>query len=336
MDHSFLVRFPTPDEEERSHRFTVHRHYLESYQLFVETVYGAHADQARRLVEAQRALPAFGRIQRAVAARPAELQRLLAISWASEMQLRMAGIGVTDFLRYSNAWAPVQAYYAVYMSLHAWLNVSGTTGIVDDHTRSLRSAVAQVVERALLPHPFDVTCTGCPDLRERVIHGAPAGANIDDHFENLAAPTMSDFYPRLAKMLETTRANRLDRLRKEWLRQQGRMRMPAHAKRSQAERLHSTSVFDYLWRLRIRSNYGDVSSILLSGTEDAGHRRFHAGLMTITSSLCLMLQALIVAKTGPEIYARYSAEFLRGGGVELGPPARFLHHRSELLARDRS
>lgn len=327
------ITFPTDEEGERSRRFAVHRNYLGSIDLMAGVLYGHGEDQARRLVAAQRARPAFGRIQRRPFADVAELRRLLAISWASETQLRLAGVGGDVFLRYSNAWAPVQAYYAVYMSLHAWFVTAGMGGLIEDHTRSLRSAVSHLVERGLLPHPFDLTCTGCPELGERQISGAPANAPLNAHFENLATPSIADFYPRIAKMLETTRDLRLERLNREWKKSRGRMRMRmlAAQKRDVAANLHPTSLLDYLWRLRIRSNYGDVSAFLMGGVDDRSHAMFWEGLVTLASSLCLLTQSLIVARVGPAVYAAAIDEFTGGGGIDLGEPVRFLRERREVL-----
>jgi hypothetical protein len=326
------IRFPTKEEEERSHRFTVHRNYLGSIELFLGALYGHGDDQARGLIDAQRALPAFGRIQRRPIADAAELRRLLAISWASETQLRLGDLVGDAFLRYSNAWAPVQAYYAVYMSIHAYLVTAGMGGLIDDHTSTLRTVASHLVDRGLLPHPFDVTCSGCPELGTRQINGTPANANINDKFENLAGPTINDFYPRFAKMLETTRDNRLARGRKEWLSRSTRKNMPRTEKVALAGRLHATSVFDYLWRLRIRSNYGDVSAFLMSGVEDRSHGAFHSGLVSLTSSLCLLLQSLIAQRTGPQLYADALDEFTSGGGIDLGDPVEFLRSRRTILA----
>ncbi len=325
------IRFPTKDEEERSRRFTVHRNYLSSIELFLVALYGHGEEQTRNLVDAQRALPAFTRIQRRTTD-PTELRRLLAISWASETQLRLANLGGDAFLRYSNAWGPVQAYYAVYMSIHAWLLTVGMGGLIDDHTTTLRTVVALLVERNLLPHPFDVTCSGCPEYDQRQIDGTPANANINDHFENLAAPTIDDFYPRFAKMLETSRDLRLERSRKEWLKRKNRGKMMKAEMLVLADRLHSTSIFDYLWRLRIRSNYGDVSSFLMSGVEDRSHGAFHTGLVTLASSLCLLIQSLIVARLGPQPYADALDEFTSGGGIDLGDPVAFVRERRAILA----
>lgn len=331
---SITIRFHTKEEQELSRRFTVHRNYLGSIELLTGTLYGHGDDQALQLVDTQRALPAFARIQRRkpTAADIADVRRLLAISWASETQLRLANFGGDSLVRYANAWTPIQAYYAVYMSIHAWLVTAGMGSLVDDHTSTLRTVSSLLVAPGVLPHPFQVTCAGCPELGQRQIGGTPADANVNDHFENLAGPTIGDFYPRLAKMLETTRDLRLARLRKEWLRQNSRQRMPNAAKLTVAGRLHPTSVFDYLWRLRIRANYGDVSAFLMSGVDDRSHGAFHSGLVSLASSLCLLIQSLIVQRIGPETYATALDDFASGGGIDLGDPVAFLRTRRAVLA----
>jgi len=165
------LRLPTDEEEDRSRRFTVHKNYLRALEMFLQSQYASGWGLSFELLRAQRALPAFRRINRRIGFPESELRRLLSISWASELQLRLGAVGGEAFLRYSNAWAPVQAYYAVYMSIHAWLLTAGMGGLRDDHTRTLRTAVSHLVGRRLLPHPWTVTCLGCPELGERVITG---------------------------------------------------------------------------------------------------------------------------------------------------------------------
>jgi hypothetical protein len=204
--------------------------------------------------------------------------------------------------------------------------------MLDDHTATLRTVVVQLVQRKLVPHPWDVTCAGCPELGERTIGGVPAGANCDVHFEPLASPTVDDFYPRLAKMLETTRNERLKRNRREWLARSGRKNMKAAEKRALGARLAPTTLLDYLWRLRVRSNYRDVSTFLMAGLEDDSHATFHRGLLGLVDATCLLVQSLVVAYVGPQAYADALDEFVAGGGVALGGPADFLHARRDLLA----
>lgn len=331
MVDRLTIRLPTAEEDARSRRFTVHKNYLGSLTLLLELLYGRDEAFLGGLLQAQRQLPSFQRLARREVESESELRRLLRIAWASELQLRLGTYGGGAFLRYSNAWAPVQAYYAVYMSAHAWLITIGMGGLTNDHTRTLRTIVSHAIRRGLFPHPWTVTCGGCPELGERRIEGLTTHADADQHVELLATPTTADVYPRLAKMLETTRDLRLQRLRREWLRTNKRQRMPAAAKRAAGERLHHTTLFDYLWRLRIRANYGDVSAFLMSGVDDRDHETFHRGLVRMTEATCLLLESAIVQRIGRAPYSSAVNEFLAGGGTDLGDPAGFLQRRREAI-----
>lgn len=319
-----VIRLPTDEEDERIKRFRVHQNYLASIDLYLTVLYGDRgADREGRLLTAQRALPALARIKRRPILDERELRRLLAISWASEIQLRVAAENGGAFLRYSNAWTPVHAYYAVYMSVHAWFSTIGLAGMLDDHTATLRTVVAQLVQRKLVPHPWDVTCAGYPEIGEAVVDGVPAGVDCDAHFEALATASIDDFYPRLATMLKTTRNERLKRNRREWLAQNKRKAMKAAEKRALGARLAPTTMLDYLWRLRVRSNYRDVSTFLMAGLDDASHAGFHRGLVALVDATCLLIQSLIVAYVGPRPYADALDEFVAGGGVAVARPPSF-------------
>ena len=128
---SIVLHFPSTEEEERVKRFQVHRNYLLNLAMFLGERYADPLSE--RVLETQRLLPAFRRIQRRRAdERSADIRRFLQIAWASELQLRLAGMGDRGFLRYSNAWTPVHAYYAVYMSLQAWFAAMGMANLVED------------------------------------------------------------------------------------------------------------------------------------------------------------------------------------------------------------
>lgn len=106
-------------------RFTVNRHYLHHLRIWLEEEYG-RGDALYAGLAAKLAIwSPFGRIKR----RPADLdaiEQILRIAWMSEIQLHLPGtLGSDQLLRYSNAWAPVHAYYAVYMALQSWLAANG-------------------------------------------------------------------------------------------------------------------------------------------------------------------------------------------------------------------
>ena len=43
-----------------------------------------------------------------------------------------------------------------------------------------------------------------------------------------------------------------------------------------------TTLFDFFWRLRVRSNYQDVDTFLMSSVGEAWHRDFYESLSAVT------------------------------------------------------
>lgn len=160
------VRFPSPEEEERNRRFQVHKNYLGAIDLYFAEEHGWDAtDRLRALLQRQRALRGFRRIQRSRPADPGQLTRFLMLSWASEAQLRVHRGAEGAILPYANPWAPVHSYYAVYMACVAWLSAQGHPHATN-HRAVLTSISQQVSERKLLPLPWSIYASGCPDTGE--------------------------------------------------------------------------------------------------------------------------------------------------------------------------
>lgn len=305
-----VIRLPSPEEEERARRFQVHKNYIAGITLFLESEYGlAGAPLMTGLAAAQRSLDGFGRIQRRQV-NEARLTQYLSLAWASELQFRLPGLGDRSLLQYSNAWAPIHAYYSIYMSAQAWFATVGAEDIVDNHTGSLNTLSNQIAQRALFPQPWSVTCSGCPHLGETHFAGLPVDAEADGQFKILANPTIDDFWPRYCKLLETTRKRRLDRNIEEWKRRRRRKNCRADEKREIAGKLLPTTLFDFFWRLRIRSNYRDVRSFLLSGVGDAWQQDFYRALEVVLEASVLLLESLVVAYSGPDAYKKALDEFV--------------------------
>lgn len=262
-----------------------------------------------RLFEAQTDLSSFRRIQRR-SVEPTEIARFLHLAWASETQFRLSHLADSSLLQYSNAWAPVHAYYAVYMSLQAWLACMGEDQ-VDSHTAALNVVANFVARRSLFPRPWSVTCTGCPHLKENEFHGLPGGVQIDPNVELLANPTLDTFWSRYAKLLEKTRERRLERNLDEWKRRNRRKNTRADEKRQVAAALLPTTIFDFFWRLRVRSNYRDVRSFLTTAVDGWWQEEFRDSLEILMEGTMLLLESLVVAYAGPAVIRDTAEAFSR-------------------------
>jgi hypothetical protein len=305
------VRFYTELEEERARRFRVLQFYIVNICGYLEDHFDCLTVQlASCLSTEQKALPAFQKINRKPLHDNDSLTKYLYLSWASEIQLRMGALTDTFMLRYTNCWAPVHAYYSIYMLVQAWFLCMGEERFPDNHTDSLRMISNQLKQRRLLPQPWSVLCSGCPQTDKVSYPNLPDDADSTSHIEVLSRPTVEDFWPRYCKMLRTTREKRLESSLNEWKRQNNRKKMYAHEKEAVANNVAPTTLFDFFWRLRIRANYRDVSTFLMSSVDEQWHQEFSRSLLTLTESTCVLLSNLIVKYSGSRSYLSALEAFL--------------------------
>jgi hypothetical protein len=231
LGRTYGLRLPTDAEEELLKRFTVVLNHVDQVRLWLEDEYGeAGQPLYEGLTAATVSLPAFARVKRRSVNTEAVRQNL-SISWMSELQLVLPSvIGAEGLMRYSNAWAPVHAYYAAYMALQAWFEANQIGGVADDHTASLRTISTQIRDRKLFPPPWSVLAIGCATRGERAYLHGPVGADVAGNIETLANPRLDDFWPRYGTWLRSTRRARLVARENDWKKRHGRQRVSSKAR----------------------------------------------------------------------------------------------------------
>lgn len=327
----WIVKLPTRQEEERAKAFQVNNNYLGAVAMYLIETYGSPPEMGKALVAAQHELRGFQRLKLRRDLDKEAISRLLTISWASEVQLRLGALVQPTMLRFSNAWAPVFSYYAVYMAMQAWFCLNRMGNLTDDHTSSLRTISHNVVFRDLFPLPWAVYCTGCPQLKESTFERVPGDQDAHAHVELLSRPSMASFWPRYCKMLETTRVRRLERNFREWKRSRDRRAIRADEKRKVDSNLSPTTLFDFLWRLRVRSNYKDVGSFLTWTVTDHEHDDFYRSIVVATDATCTLLHSLVATGGFRDFYEATLDEFLRSSSAELLDSMSFLKDRSAAI-----
>ena len=311
---SITISYPSPEEEERNRRFQVHKNYLGAINLYLAEEHGwDDGDRPSSLLESQQVLKGYQKIRRRSTDRPQDVRRFLMLSWVSEAQLRVHDSAEGTILPYANAWAPIHSYYAVYMASVALLAAQGHEE-ASNH-RAFLSATSQLIsQRKLLPLPWSVSAAGCPDIGETEWSGLPVDADPTASVELLSNPISETFWPRFCKMLETTRKRRLRDRYRAWCKQNNRKITRKPEKRRIAANLPPTTLFDFFWRLRVRSNYQDVDTFLMSSVGEAWHRDFYESISAVTEATCLLFESLVIRCIGPEIYERAIEDFRSNGG----------------------
>ncbi len=227
------------------------------------------------------------------------LRELLLGAWTQELGL----YAVDDDdprLMLQNLWNNVYAYYATSRAAASFLLVRDSKA-PKNHRKTL-SALASIVEGSrVFPQPWSLACTGHVALSFR-------GFDFDpDEVSNLAGN--SDPYDLLAKGLKTTREKRLTKLADERRQSLGKKRLPNGERARIDQKLEPTTVFEFLWRARTRSNYGDPSMFYVGTLDHARSERYVQAVRVVTGATMLLFEVL-VAQRAPDVVAEAGVHFI--------------------------
>ena len=197
----------------------------------------------------------------------------------------------------STLWLPVQAYYAAHGFGLAFLSATSETGRTpQNHADFLRDSSTKIVE-CLFPQPFSAVLRGgyrnWPHLPDRM-NGLPVEkVRIVPHL-NVSAPTPSTRDSHVAQCLNTTRKklieHRLQRARNRG-RQPGksRARLISARQRELAKTVNPTTVLDYLYRVRKKSNYEDVAMFQESPNGEEWLLNLARSLQELAIAVCSLI-----------------------------------------------
>lgn len=325
-----VIEWPTVEEEDRSRRFQVNKNYLLSLSQHLQAQYGVGVTGASEgLVQSLAAERGYSRIQRTLAADIDACRTALSLSWTGLVQLELASWSkVRSSLPYTNAWAPIHAYYAVYAAARAWLVAQGQ--ITTSHAATLKAIGSEVCNRRLYPSPWNVFCVGCCDDGTHVFHNVPKGHRVADPGTLLQNPSEATFWPRYMKMIETTRAQVLKQRYDEWKHAHSRKRMYTAEKHLLANGTPATTFFDFLWRLRVRSNYRGVEAFVMTDVPESWHQDFHDSVRLVTHLSSLMFDCWLARRIARDEYGSAIDDFMKYRG-QSPEPVKFLADRRRLL-----
>ena len=204
---------------------------------------------------------------------------------------------IPEFAMASALWLPVQAYYAVHgFGLALLATTINAASMPQTHGAFMKVAAERIVDR-LLPQPFSAVLrrgydrwkhlpgdlTGVPDSRADIRSGL-----------NLEHPDEATREAHIAQCLDTTR-RRLIEGKLEGARTKARksgkkgVRLSSQQQVRIADSVGPTTVFDYLYRVRIKSNYEDTTMY----QQDSEHADILIELVKSTQELAKTVCALL-------------------------------------------
>jgi hypothetical protein len=220
------------------------------------------------------------------------VRRFTSIAWNTESLLAATPVEV-DLLRISNAWLPVQAYYAVYSAAEAAAYVIDGTK-ADGHQKALRK-IAEFSTRLGIG-PWNLAYTG-PKGRDGKQHrpvNFPVGI-APGH--NLAGSTSSD----VSIIARCLKAEHQNRIKEEYKRSN---------KRQYLYDPGQTTLFHFLYRLRVRSNYRGIEPFITQ-TDEGSIRSFSGSLQTVVRRTLCFLEGILLAKCRRTVVLQMAADFMR-------------------------
>ena len=274
-------------DSDEARTFTTYSGYWACLADHIQKCYGD--DYPRALLAELQGRPAFRRLAgQGKPAKPDVLRALLLNGWTSELRLNLIALDDKERLTLANHGAPVDAYYATSRHATAWLCLRD--GSAPTTHRGLLNAIsAQVTGSRIYPPPWDLYCSSL--LPNPVYNGFPSSPRA---CSNLALT--ADRYDRAAMLLRTTRQRGVEHKVEEVKQRQKLKRARAGEKQCQDQKLAATTVFDFAWRMRARSNYGDPAMFYVGSLEHYRARTYAAAVRSWTEATMFLFEALIAQR----------------------------------------
>ncbi|MPZ24023.1 MAG: hypothetical protein GEU28_10885 [Dehalococcoidia bacterium] len=310
------------EDDKSSSSFRTYRNYLVAIQLWLTDRYGVGDEIYASLSSAVQSQPGFRDLYLG-SHNEWFIKERLRNAWATEVVMHLpAAFGHPDILVYANHWACVQAYYATYLAAEAYLETTPWWRLKRTHKDTLRGLAVAAEKKRLFPPPWDAMCVG--GSKQFSLVNFPESFTPSD-ISNLSNPSRFYFWDWLEKALRTTRLGELREARKRWIRSTPKRttkgtkysKVPPKYREEAEKGAEPSTLFRFLYRLRIASNYADADVFVLGTESSQAAAEFNRALTTLVGSSMFVLEKLAAATLGGQTVADMGRAFLASV-----PPAR--------------
>jgi len=266
-------------------RFETYRNYLKRFAAQSELIHPTWESLVCECADVSRKLKPSNDLDKTW------IRRFLGIAWNTEALLDRAPTEI-EVLRISNAWLPVQAYYAVYTAAEAVAYaIDGAKA--DGHQKTLRKTTDLFIKLNVSPWNLAYSGAKGKDGKQHTPKNFPADI-VPGH--NLAGPSASN----LSIIATCLKAEHQNRIKEEYRRSR---------KRQYLYDPGLTSLLHFLYRLRIRSNYHGVELFIVSEDEDA-IREFTANLQKLVARTLCYLEIILLRRCNRETLLSFANDFI--------------------------
>lgn len=299
------------EEHDARIRFLTYQNYVEAFCLL--------SNDLDELRAAQRTLPIVRALGRGPAIPLKEFKESLRRGWLTLHAIRSVPLDAYPQLAAAaNLWVAVQAYYAVH-----GVGVAAIAALTGDvlltHSHFLSKATSQLCP--MLPFPFNITCvspSSGTDVRSSALTGTMLNVGDAQKQSGLSVPSRGNAERLIAKAIYTTHANRFEEKCAEQRRKKRRKKLSPDQKQQVLVRLSPTSFFNFLYRLRLRSNYDDPMMFMAGQSDDRAAVQHYMNVYSFARTTVFLLQEVPKRILNPaersqvaDAYRRFKANMSR-------------------------
>ena len=188
-----------------------------------------------------------------------------------------------------NHWLPVKCYYAIHGVGLAALMALGHSKPTNHG--AFCAAFSERIIKQFFPAPINALCSGGPDTHEFVYSGVDVSP-IEVTQKNALASNRGQEMMGIAKSLSTTR-QRIIKARFSGNRKaMKKVRLIPQEKKFISQKLYSTSICDFFFRMRARSNYNDPDMYIVGLDDSNASLKHYTNLLFLTEVLVAATNAI--------------------------------------------
>ncbi len=241
-------------------------------------------------------------------------KRLLWNSWSTEEAFLLSPPESTNDEYYKLAlhWHFPQVYYSAYLNMKAFHETQVILN--ENHEKSIRVFGNSVIHGH---YPKGMSFYACGGYKNFEYIGFDNFSGFPRNYNALSIPkNIDEIETQIANFLKTTRELKAKEKReglkksanKKFLNKKGELRKNFRQKEWDEiyKSISPTTIFNILYRLRIKANYLDVETFIYA---DIDFQRFHNNLGTILSYLNFVHEAYVCKAIGVENYQKILNDF---------------------------
>ncbi|MFH1656318.1 MAG: hypothetical protein ABH956_00915 [Candidatus Nealsonbacteria bacterium] len=292
------TRINTDEDNVSFKSFKTYLHYLKSLSILLNSIY---MDKTR--------LVNFEERKNFKEYNFEKVKKLLFNAWNTEFLLNFSNNNF-DLIRYSNHWLSIQAYYVIFLLGSCYfLLEEGHEKYKIIHKNFCDNISEKLIsDNDFLPSPFNLFGLNGVERNNFNLKNLPNGHTFGLTSNLKEIITINDSWNLLGMFILTTRNNEFNYRRQKRL-NKNKKKLKKGERKEIINGMRRTTVFDCLYRIRIRSNYRDADMFLSDIIDNNEANEFHCYLRNIVDYGAIIFENKIIQILGFEKFKEIFKEF---------------------------